>query len=152
MREQRKERSKQRPNESVDSDGAVGVEAIAVNQIAQSLPERHHAAESNESCRKDLWYPANVRVAGPSEPEETDWQCDCSYDHRWEALLGYGLSVLHIGASEVRGGAVCNHASAHYDPNDEGGKRKLGHSEAPATFFVERHWELSMISWAHGRA
>lgn len=48
MREEREEGACKRPNESVHSNGAVGIKPVAVDQVAQALPERHHAAEADE--------------------------------------------------------------------------------------------------------
>ena len=48
MREKWEECSKQRPDEGVHRDGAVGIEAIAVDQIAHALPKRYHTTKTNE--------------------------------------------------------------------------------------------------------
>lgn len=70
---ERKEGSSKRSDERVDGNGAIGIEPIAVNQVAHSLPERNHAAETEQGDRKDLWYPEDVRITGPGKPKETNW-------------------------------------------------------------------------------
>jgi hypothetical protein len=106
MCKQRKERSSKRPNESINRNSAVGVEAIAVDKIAHTLPERYHTTEPEERDRKDLRYPANVRIAGPREPEEAGWQRNGTEDHGRQPLFGYDFTVLGVRAGEVCGGAV----------------------------------------------
>lgn len=69
MREQRKEGASERPYEGIDSNGTVRVEAVAIDEIAETLPERYHASQTDEGDREDLRYPINVRVACPRKPD-----------------------------------------------------------------------------------
>lgn len=69
MREQRKESSGERSDEGVDGDGTVRVEAVAVNEVAQTLPEWDHATKAYECNGQYLRYPCDVRIARPREPE-----------------------------------------------------------------------------------
>ena len=69
MRKQWEERACERANEGIDRDGTVGIEAIAVDEVAHTLPERHHAAKTEESNREHLWHPGDVGTASPGEPE-----------------------------------------------------------------------------------
>ena len=83
MREQWKESPRERTDERIDCDGAVGVEAVAVDEVAHTLPEGYHAAKTEESDRKHLWYPSDVWVASPGKPKETNRQRDGPNNHRW---------------------------------------------------------------------
>lgn len=69
MGKQREEGAEQRPDESINRNGAVRIKTIAIDEIAHALPERHHATETDERSREDLRDPGDVRVAGPSKPK-----------------------------------------------------------------------------------
>jgi hypothetical protein len=44
MREEGKESARERPYKRIHSNGAVRVEAVAIDEVAETLPERHHAS------------------------------------------------------------------------------------------------------------
>jgi len=69
MCEQRKEGACEGPDERVDGDGAVRVESVAVDQIAQTLPEGDHATETDERNGENLRYPCDVWITRPRKPE-----------------------------------------------------------------------------------
>ena len=69
MCKQWKESARERADEGIDRDGAVGIEAIAVDEVAHSLPERHHATKSEKGDGEHLRYPRDVWIASPGEPE-----------------------------------------------------------------------------------
>lgn len=68
MRKEGEESARERPYERVYSNGAVRVEAVAVDEVAETLPERHHASEADQCNREHLWHPVDVWVTCPGEP------------------------------------------------------------------------------------
>lgn len=120
MCEQRKESTKERPYERVDCNCAVGVEPITIDEVAHALPKRYHTPQSNERSGEHLWNPGNFGIARPGKPEKTNWQRDCSDDHRWKPFLGDAFAVFDVCAREVGGSAERDEAGAHDDTDDEG--------------------------------
>jgi hypothetical protein len=131
-----------RSDKGIDCNGAVGVEPVAVDEVAHALPKRDHAAKSKQGDGKHLWHPCDMRIACPCKPKQTGWKGDGSDDHGWQTLLRNDFAVLAVRAREVCGGAVGDDACAHDDSDDEGGERELRDAKGPAALFVEGDWEL----------
>lgn len=63
-----KEGASKRPNEGVHCDSAVRVKPIAIDEIAQALPERYHTSQPDERNGENLWYPGDIWIACPRKP------------------------------------------------------------------------------------
>lgn len=51
-----------RSDEGIDGDGTVGVEAVAIDDVAHALPEGDEAAHADECCGDDLRDPSHVWI------------------------------------------------------------------------------------------
>jgi hypothetical protein len=122
MCKQREKCTKKRPNKSVDRNGAVGIESVAVDKVTHTLPKRNHTSQADEGSRKNLWYPCNVWVTCPRKPKEAYWKCYGANDHGWKALFGDGLAMLDVCARKVGGSAVRNQARTQDDTDEKRSK------------------------------
>lgn len=129
MREQREKGAEKTSNKRVHGNCGVRIETIAVNEIAHALPERHHATKTYERGCEDLRPRGDVWVGGPSEPKETDWKCDGTDNHGWEALFWNRFAMLVVGFGEVCCGRVGDERRTHHNSHNKGRKWKIGHPE-----------------------
>ena len=93
-REQGEARPRERPNECVCRDGAIGIHQVHIDDVVEPLHEDDQDPHPDGYSGEHLRYPGNVWAAGPRKPEQAGGEDGAAEDHRREALFGYNFAVL----------------------------------------------------------
>lgn len=120
--EQWESRSYKRPRKRIRRDGRVGIHLVHIDDIIETLQEDHYHSSSDGNARDDFGPRRDVRVTGPSEPEEACREDGAAYDHGNKAFFGYEAFVFE-DVLEARFGDCGYHEAAEDDSDEDGEER-----------------------------
>src|SRR6266498_2728156 len=111
---------------------------VYVDHIVYRLQEDSQDSEANEDARNCLRHPGDCWVAGPSKPEQSNWQGDGTDDHGWQSILRYYTTAVF--AQLPNKPSLRLHGdkdTAEYYANEDAKERELSCSSVPAPLLLK---------------